>query len=112
MNTKNNTLSLILFFSLFFSFSLNAINSINTISTDKFHAVKKITRPMNSNTQGNFVFKELENDTEDFANATFLLVPFYNLTCCISKIKILNSDYAYFQKAVKPINITIRVLRI
>jgi len=112
MNLRKNILSLILFFSVLFSFSVNAVNSFNTVSADIFHSTKKITNPINSNAQENFVFEELENDSEDFFVEAFLLLPFYDLTCNINQTTVLNYNSTTSQKALQPIFIAIRVLRI
>lgn len=114
MHIKKNILPFLLLLSVLFSFSVNAINSINTASSTIFRSDKKVSNPLNTNTNSteNFVFEELENDNEELATAAFLLLPFYNLTCSISKITLLISNYATFQKATEPIFIAIRVLRI
>lgn len=114
MQTKKNILPFLLLLSVLFSFSINAINSINTASSTIFHSDKKISNPINANTSSteNFVFEELENDNEDITTDLFLLVPFYNLTCSISKTTLLSSRYNNFLKAIEPIFIAIRVLRI
>ncbi len=112
MNLRKNILSLVLFFSVLFSFSVNAVNAFNAVSSDVFHSSKKITNPLKSNAQENFVFEELENDSEDFFVEAFLLLPFYNLTCCINQTTVLNFNSTTPQKALTPIFIEIRVLRI
>ncbi|MDX2174667.1 MAG: hypothetical protein SFY56_16300 [Bacteroidota bacterium] len=109
---KKNILPLLLLFSVVFSFSLNALNSINTATNDFFHSTKKISPPSNSNAQENFVFEELENDSEDIVCDAFLLLPFYNLTCNINETTVLDFYNSTSQKATQPIFIAIRVLRI
>ncbi len=95
-------------------FLVNALNLINTASSTIFRSDKKVSNPLNTNTNTteSFVFEELENDNEELDTAPFLLLPFYNLTCNISKVTLLVFNYATFQKATEPIFIAIRVLRI
>ena len=112
MKIKKNIISLLLFCSVLFSFSLSAINSFNIVPVDNFTSIKKITNPISSNAQENFVFEELENDSEDFFVEAFLLLPFYNLTCSLKPSKVLNFKNTASQEALQPIFIAIRVLRI
>lgn len=95
-----------------FSFSLNAINSINTVSGNFFHSSKKISPPVSSNAQENFVFEEQENDSEDITCDAFLQLPFYNFSYNVHEARILDFKTPIFKKAVQPIFIAIQVFRI
>lgn len=113
MKATKNILPLLFFFLVVVSFSVNALISITTPSEHISRFEKKISSPTTSKAQENFVFEELEeDDSEDLGASAFLLLPFYNLTCSISQTKALHFNFRTFQKAIQPIFISIRVLRI
>lgn len=111
MKSRNRVISLTLLLSIVFSFTLNAINTKDKLVFNDGY-VHLTHNHTNNTVNENFVFEETENDTEDFSEESYFILPFltFNFEIPISKQHFVS--HVPVTASTNPLFISFRTFRI
>jgi hypothetical protein len=111
MYSKSRIISLTLLLSIVLSFALNAINTKDKLVFNDGYV--HLTHNQDNNTVNeNFVFEETENDTEDFSEDIYFILPFLTFNFEIPSSKLHFVSHAPVTASTNPLFISFRTFRI
>ncbi len=112
MSSKSRIISLTLLFSIVLSFALNAVNIKDKLMFNDGHIQVSHHQDSGSSVNEDFVFEETENDTEDFSETIYFLLPFLNFSFEVLDVKQHLVSHTPVTTSTNPLFISFRTFRI